>query len=286
MTDQAHTVVTRLAYLAPHEGRTAYTVYPPSSGRKSEVPPTEYRDMRVEDGRTPPEPLSLDVQGFMIARQTKPELDYLDPEAVKKSYFPQAEALVKEHTGALHVLAFDHNIRSVERAARGEPGVRAPVDGVHGDYTVQSGPRRIRELLEANGLAHLLTHRAALINVWRPLRGPVQDVPLGVCDARSVAPADLVDTAIDHYLEDNLESPHLSGQIYSVRHNPQHRWFYVSDMQPHETLLLKGYDTRNGDTARFTPHTGFANPACPPRFLPRESIEVRTVAIYPELRTG
>jgi hypothetical protein len=28
------------------------------------------------------------------------------------------------------------------------------------------------------------------------------------------------------------------------------------------------------------PHTGFSNPECPPDFVPRESIEARTLVIF------
>jgi hypothetical protein len=51
-------------------------------------------------------------------------------------------------------------------------------------------------------------------------------------------------------------------------------------MQPEEMLLLKCFDTADDGTARFTGHTGFENPTCPPDFLPRESIEARTVVVY------
>ena len=34
--------------------------------------------------------------------------------------------------------------------------------------------------------------------------------------------------------------------------------------------------------ARFLPHTGFRNPACPPQFVPRESIEARTLVVFDE----
>jgi hypothetical protein len=47
-------------------------------------------------------------------------------------------------------------------------------------------------------------------------------------------------------------------------------------------LLLKCYDSRADGRARFTPHTGFKNPACPPDFVPRESIEVRTLLVFDE----
>ena len=54
-------------------------------------------------------------------------------------------------------------------------------------------------------------------------------------------------------------------------------------MQPDEFLLLKCYDSRTDGRARFMPHTGFRNPACPSDFVPRESIETRTLVVFDEL---
>jgi len=106
--------------------------------------------------------------------------------------------------------------------------------------------------------------------------------PLAVCDARSVAPEDLVVTDIHHFGEDDLAVPRHRGQIYSVRYNAAHRWFYASNMQPDEFLLLKCYDSRADGRARFMPHTGFRNPTCPSEFVPRESIEARALVIFGE----
>lgn len=68
--------------------------------------------------------------------------------------------------------------------------------------------------------------------------------------------------------------------IYALRHNPGHRWYFASEMQPNEVLLLKCYDSRQDGRARFMPHTGFKNPDCPSEFTPRESIEARTLVVY------
>ena len=78
-------------------------------------------------------------------------------------------------------------------------------------------------------------------------------------------PEDLVDTDIQHFGEDDLNTPRHSGQIYSVRYDPAHRWFYLSQMQPDEILLLKCYDSHADGRARFMPHTGFQNPRLPQR---------------------
>ena len=78
----------------------------------------------------------------------------------------------------------------------------------------------------------------------------------------------------------DLEHPRHSGEIYSVRFNPGHRWFFASNMQPGEVLLLKNWDSAAG-VASYTPHTGFRHPGCPSDAVPRESIEARTLVIFP-----
>jgi len=45
-------------------------------------------------------------------------------------------------------------------------------------------------------------------------------------------------------------------------------------------LLLKNWDSAPG-VASYTPHTGFRHPGCPPDAVPRESIEARTLVIFP-----
>lgn len=274
-------VVAPLGYLGGSDARPAYRIYPPASGRGSEGPPIEHHEVRVYDCRAVIDQLDLDGQGFVVRSQVSASKDFFDGDHVRAHYYPEIEAVVKEATGAIAVLAFDHNVRSVEGAARGQAGVRAPVDGAHDDYTESSGERRIQELLEAHGRGDLCRHRAALINAWRPIRGPVRDKPLAMCDARSAASADFIETDIEHFGEGDMTRPCHTGQIYSLRYNPDHRWYYLSGMQPHELLLFKCYDSQREGVARFTPHTGFSNPECPAEFTPRESIEARTVVVYP-----
>lgn len=280
MTTNSSTVTAALAYLAPVDGEVAHRIYPPSSGRKLVRPPQEYRELPITDSRTLAMAPGIDDAGFELVPHVSAMTDFYDDREVRERYYPEVIALLRRRLGALDVVVFDHNQRSAVRAAQGQPGVRAPVDAAHNDYTPVSGPRRAREILADAGKSADDTQRLALINVWRPIVGPAQDVPLAICDARSTSPADFVDTAIHHFGEDDLEHPRHSGQIYSLRYNPAHRWYYVSDMQPDEVLLLKNWDSATDGRACYTPHTGFRNPAAPPGTTPRESIEVRTLVIF------
>jgi hypothetical protein len=148
---------------------------------------------------------------------------------------------------------------------------RQPVPRVHVDHTARSGPQRVRDLLPSEA-DPLLRGRVQIINLWRPIRAPLRDAPLAVCDARTVKPEQLVPS--------DLVYPNRVGETYSVTFDPQHRWFYVPEMAVEDVLLLKCYDSETDGRARFTPHTAFTDPTTPPDAAPRESIELRTLVFH------
>jgi hypothetical protein len=117
-----------------------------------------------------------------------------------------------------------------------------------------------------------LQKRFAVINVWKPITGPVLDSPLAVCDARTMRQQDFIET--------NLVYSDRVGEVYSVAFREAHRWYYVSEMRSDEALLLKCYDSVEDGIARFTAHSAFRDPSTPPDAPARESIEVRTLAFF------
>ena len=191
--------------------------------------------------------------------------DFYDDAKVKTTYYPEMERFVKQVTGAEKVFVFDHNTRMGGGDLK--PGAERPVQAAHNDYTEKSGPQRVRDLLPADEAETWLKGRFAIINVWRPIRGPVETTPLAVCDARSLGPDDLVTTHLVY--KDRI------GQTLGVAHNPDHRWYYFPAMAREEALLIKSYDSATDGRARFTPHTAFDDPAAPAEGAVRESIEIR-----------
>jgi hypothetical protein len=171
------------------------------------------------------------------------------------------------------VFIFDHTLRRRVRGAEDRaPGTpRQPATRVHVDHTEQSGPQRVRDFF-GDQADELLRGRVQVINLWRPIRGPLRDAPLAMCDATTVAPGDLVPS--DLVYKDRV------GETYGVTYNPAHHWFYVPDMQPDEVLLLKCFDSATDGRARFVPHTAFNDPTAPADMLPRESIEIRTLVFH------
>lgn len=280
--NQRNPIRAPISYLAESVSSPEVKVFPPADGRAAVTPENIYVEMQIEDVRNLSLPPVLDKQGFELHQQATRFTDFYDEEMVKRLYYPECEILIETITNAIEVLAFDHNVRSAAGAASGQIGVRAPVDAAHVDYTELTGPGRTMEILEQAGRADLISNHTALINLWRPIKGPVLDIPLALCDARSICMKDLIETRILHYLEGSMDEPGHIGGIYSLKYNPEHRWMYVSAMQSDELLLLRCYDSKSEAGAGFTPHTGFKNPACPADFIPRESIEVRTLVVYRE----
>jgi hypothetical protein len=118
--------------------------------------------------------------------------------------------------------------------------------------------------------------RYAHYNVWRVLTPPPQDIPLAVCDARSVSTSDLVDADL---ITDTPGTPESSIVLVLLRYSPCHRWSYFSNMDRDEVLVFKSYDS-DPDQPRQVPHSAFKNPACPPGIAPRASIEMRATAFW------
>ncbi len=118
--------------------------------------------------------------------------------------------------------------------------------------------------------------RFAHYNVWRVLSPPPQDVPLAVCDARSVSQEDLLEADA---VFDVPGKPEWSFEGLVVRYNPRHRWSYFSDMTPGEVLMFKTNDS-DPSHPHHVPHTAFNDPNCPEGVPPRTSIEMRAVAYW------
>src|ERR1700730_746927 len=262
-----------LNYLAPMAEKPMNLAYdpPPGVARSTGVP--EPHRMTIYDARPVAARLSLDGEGLALVEHRSAVKDFNDEDELRQVYYPEAERLVAEAAGAERVLVFDHTIRrrvsgGVDRAP-GRP--RQPVTSVHNDYTVKSGPQRVRDLMGEEA-EELLRHRFEIVNVWRANRRPVAGVPLAVCDATSVAFADFVPS--DLVYRDRI------GETYRVRYNPAHRWFYLPEMRSDEAVLIKCYDSAEDGTPRFTAHSAFEDPTAPADVLPRESIEVRTLVFH------
>jgi hypothetical protein len=262
-----------LNFMQPMRNKPREYAYEPPAGVPRSNVTIDPHAVRIRDMRPIAASLSLDREGFTLVAHHSAVADFYDEDALRRVYYPEAEQLIATATGASRVVVFDHTIRRrIEGMADRTPGApRQPSARVHGDYSDASGIHRLRDVMGAEAEA-LLQHRFAIINIWRPIRAPLRDAPLAVCDASSLTEGDLV--AAD------LLYRGRAGENYTMVFNPRQRWFYVPDMRVDEVLLLKCYDSAQDGRARFMPHTAFADPTPYAEVRPRESIELRTFAFF------
>lgn len=214
---------------------------------------------------------SLDGEGFLLAWHETAVTDFFDETQIRDVYYREMIDLIKAQSGAKRVVVFDHTLRTADDADRAARKIREVVPRVHNDYTEWSGPQRVRDLLPDEA-EQLLSSHFAIIQVWRPIRYPVETFPLAMCDAMSIAPDDLIVTERRH--------PNRIGQTYSVSYNPDHRWFWIPLQRREEAIVFKVYDSLKDGRARWSAHTAFDDPTAPPNARPRESIEIRTLAFF------
>jgi hypothetical protein len=247
-----------------------YAVAPPEGVPVTNSVVTQ-REVRLVNARPIAESFSLDREGFAVVRSPTAVRDFLDEAQTLALGHPEAAELVKAATGAARVLVFDHTIRRRTGDPDRSPNApRQPVPRLPADQTLRSGPQRVRDIMGDQAEA-LLSRRAAIVNVWRPIGHVARDWPLALGDASSIDPADL--------LPSELIFAHRRGETYGLAYNPAQRWRYIPDLGLDEAILLKCWDS-DEHVARFAPHAGFDDPTTPPGTPPRQSIEFRTLAFF------
>jgi hypothetical protein len=224
------------------------------------------RNARINGGQ-----FVLDRDGFRFVRHDTKVKDFFDEDEIRRVYYPEMEALVKAESGASRVVVFDHTLRTADDDEREARKIREVVRRVHNDYTEWSAPQRVRDLLPEEA-DELLRRRFAIVQVWRPIRHPVESFPLAICDARSIS--------TDDFVVSERRYPNRVGQTYAITYNPGHRWYWLPRMRREEALVFKVYDSSKDGRARWSAHTAFEDPTSPPNARPRESIEIRTLAFF------
>ena len=261
-----------LTFIRPQATKPVFESSAITGGAPRVLFETERHVVTIRDMRPFAAKFSLDREGFTLRQSAIAVADLYDDEAVREAYYPEIEALLRDAVGASRVVIFDATRRSDAGGGATNPdGMRGPASRVHVDYTAKSGPQRVRDFFgpEEAGRLFAAGTRIVQVNVWRPIRGPVQRSPLGLADAASVRPADLI--ATDQIFPDRV------GEIYHLAYNPTQLWYYAPEMTRDEVLLIKGWDSLDDGRARFTPHSAFELPETPSGAAPRESIEVRTL---------
>ncbi|MBE7942276.1 hypothetical protein IM725_17025 [Ramlibacter aquaticus] len=140
-----------LNYLQAQAGELHTWSFDPPDGGPRFNGRLQAHEVALADGRLLDQPRRLGPRGFSCVAHRSDVDDFWDEAALRGRHYPEAEALVRELTGARQAFVFDHTLR--RRAAHRPPldglggsfaAVREPVGRVHLDYTPVSGPARAR----------------------------------------------------------------------------------------------------------------------------------------------
>src|ERR1700693_4972122 len=210
------------------EKPTRYAMEPPP-GVPSSNGIDDPHTVLIEDARGREPEFTLDRNGFTLIKAPTAVRNFYDPDEIKSVYYPEVERLLRDTLGASRVVVFDHNVRSGGRSDLPQPSRR-----VDNDHTVNSAPRRPRAHRGAEA-DELLQHRFGIVNVWRPIRGPVLDSPLALCDARSFSDDDLIAS--------DLVYQHARGETSSVEFKRGPRWRVLTHASSFSETVPPVYDS-------------------------------------------
>ncbi len=225
----------------------------------------------------------LDREGFVLVPHRSAVVDFEaieeDPD-VDQLYNAEIAALVEQLTGGSQVLMLGAGKKRFgERAAdklAALPNAK-PARYPHADNTDESSVEQA-EMIAAflPDLDVKKFSRWALYNIWRCVTPPPQDIPLAVCDARTLAPADEVTVTA---VTTTRQMGDLRHDTTSYTYSPAHRWHYFSNMTRDEVIVFKTHDS-DPARARRVAHTAFDDPSCPLDAPPRASVEMRALVVF------
>jgi hypothetical protein len=266
------TVAGRVNYTGAMTERARYY----ANDHSRDVLVLEEHTIQIDDARERAVPPSLEREGFMLIPHHSAVADFRDSQVVAQIHPAEIERLVAELSGADKVVVSSPGVLRFSESSpdSGRLNNSRPARFIHIDvsdptakaFAERSRPRDVPKL----------ARRYAHYNVWRVLSAPPQDVPLAVCDARSLSGEDLLEADA---VFDVPGKPEWSFEGLVLRHNPSHRWSYFSNMTREEALVFKTNDS-DPTHPHHVPHTAFNDPTCPAGVAPRASIEMRAIAYW------
>ncbi|MGI4876515.1 MAG: CmcJ/NvfI family oxidoreductase [Janthinobacterium lividum] len=273
ISDRPPAVVAPIAYHARTPFRPRYH----ANDLTRDLLTLEPHDMTIVDAR--PAGAELEVEGFKLVAHRSAVSDFRDAAQVAAIHGDEIRELLLDLTGAdvvtvggRAILRFGERDKTSGMLDNSRPARFAHVDMSADTARAFAG----RAIAQDPALAGRTVRRFAYYNVWRSFSGAPQDVPLALCDGRSVADGDLL--AADAVF-DVAGQPDWSFEGWVAAYNPAHRWSYFRDMTPGEVIVFKTAESEAGRVSRV-PHVAFDDPSCPEGTQPRASVEMRGTAYW------
>jgi glutathione S-transferase len=239
-------------------------------------PPGDHTvSVTIHNARPHASTLSLDKNGFALSPFHTSFSDWENESAVRSTFYLEIVSFLQKTQAASRVLVFDHTIRTEKNASKAltdekNTSQRSPVMLVHCDYTSESGPLRMRQMLPDEA-EDLLSRRVAFINVWKPINRVVEERPLAMIDTQSCRSKD--------FFKLHLRYRDRDGENYVMRYREGHKWWYFPSMTTEEVVLLKTFESEGG-RAGFVGHSAFVDPTSREGAPLRESVEIRAVCFF------
>jgi hypothetical protein len=266
-----HTLYAELNYVAAMNERPQFH----ANDKRLDRVALDPRTVPIADARASREKPTLARDGLELFDCPTKVGEFRDAEEVAGVYPAEIRQFMLALTGADAVVVTGPPIlRFAERS--NEAGTRDNSRAarlVHIDVSERAAADFVSSAAPAGGRP---IRRTAQHNVWRTFSPPPQDVPLAVCDARTVAASDLVVADANF---DRGGSVVRSFEALLLRHNPAHRWLFFSDMLRSEILIFKRHDT-DPRQPHHVPHSAFSDHRVSMDQIPRASVEMRTIAYW------
>lgn len=230
-----------------------------------------YDEVTIRNVRPMVDQLSLDKEGFVLVQHENSCASQRDTGIVRDRYLEEMIPFIKEYFNASWVVPRRDGVvvRSGERSV---PGAKGIAGVAHIDYAPISARMVAARQSQLQGIPIRSYSRLMIIQAWRALSPPPQDVPLAICDASSVLDTDIV--VHDYSSENGAE-----WKSAVLHYSPGYRWYYFPEMTSDELLLFKGYDSVENLNAQAA-YAAFDNRRAHPNAEPRESIEAQFFVYY------
>jgi hypothetical protein len=186
------------------------------------------------------EPFSFAEHAFQILpfHSRMSYADFDDNEVVKAVFLREAANKLREFLGAQKVQIFEHTVRKRHEIFPISTGEayrwNQPTSIAHVDTTTSWALDMARQLNPGN--LDIRKHRIQCVNMWKPLKGPVKDWPLALCNPSSIdvqsglEPCDLV---YPDYVVENRQLYFSKGQ----------EWWWCRDQREDEAWIFLQSDT-------------------------------------------
>jgi hypothetical protein len=271
------------------ETKISYLLPTSTINRRFWAPGEEYNtgtyapyDVTVRNARLAG-PFTLDAHGFQLGRYPTDVTDWEANYGPNSPYAAQVEDIAQAMSGADLVVPMGGQVRS---SGLTSSTIQPPAAEAHVDFTTKTARMvadRMYKIARPQGAGF---DRFICFSLWRCFSPAPQDMPLALCEGRSVqddegthntkVDVDVIPSGDALFAPIEGEEDMVAATIF--RHSPDHKWWYFPDMTPDEVIFIKFHDSDHSRAWR-APHTAFRDTSRPDA-KERQSIEYRAVAFF------